>query len=676
MLALCLAAGREAGANAWLFDFGGPESPSGGATTGVTQYWNNVTASEGAGEGVEVPFLLNVNGEETQVSLLIQSRFNGANESGTTASGPYPATATRDSLFGNTEEFSGLTDVTPAFILYGFTPGATCSLTFYASRLGVSDNRETRYTVRGGGEAFVDLDAANNVTNKVRLAGITADGAGEIAVALSPGPNNNNANHFTYLGVLEIETGDGQRLLLDFGAGGSPTLEQEPEAPVGWNNVTTAIGSDNAGRISGLVSTNGTETTAALQMVARFNGANLNGTTASTVFAASATRDSLFGNTAAFSGLSDVFPVFKLTGLDPGYRYGFTFYASRTGVSDNRETRYTVRGASEVVVDLDAANNVDALVSTPGIRPDAAGEISVALTAGPNNNNGNRFTYLGAMRVDFSPVVPPGLLIDFGAVGSPTLQGAADVELAWNNVPNTVASTPDGVVTNLVRTDGTVTEAAVRMVSRFNGANENGTTTGEPFPVSATRDSLFGNTEEFSGLADVTPVFKLTGFNPGTAYTLDFYASRMGVGDNRETRYRVTGAIESSVDLNVANNETEIATLTDIRPDAVGEFTVALEPGPNNDNGNHFVYLGVLRVSWTAPDPAGPATLDQVAVSSGTFRFRLRGTAGATYRVLGSDNLNLNQWTDVKSVPLGDTGSATVEIPVAAGSRYFRAVSP
>ncbi len=674
MLAFCLAPVREAGANAWLFDFGGPESPSGGASTGVTQFWNNVTAAEGGSEGAEVFFMVDVDGVETQITLLMQSRFNGANESGAASSGPYPATATRDSLYGNTEVFGGLENVTPAFILYGFTPGATLSLTFYASRLGVSDNRETRYTARGGATVFADLDASNNVTNTVRLAGITADPAGEIVIELAPGPNNDNANHFTYLGVLQIETADGRRLLLDFGAGGSPTLEQEPEAPLGWNNVLTAVGADNAGSLPGLVSTNGTATTAGFQMVSRFNGANLNGTTASTAFPASATRDSLFGNTAAFSGLSDVLPVFKLTGLDPNYRYGFAFFASRTGVTDNRETRYTVRGASEAVVDLDAANNVDGFVATPALRPDAAGEISVALTAGPNNNNGNRFTYLGVMRVDFTPVVPPGILIDFGAVGSPTLQGAGGVELVWNNVPNTLASASDGVVTNLVRTDGTVTEAAFRMVSRFNGANENGTTAEAPFPVSATRDSLFGNTELFSELENVTPVFRLTGLNPATAYTLDFYASRMGVGDNRETIYRVTGAVESSIDLNVANNETEIATLTDLRPDAAGEFSVALEPGPNNDNGNHFVYLGVLRMSWSAPDPATPATLDQAVVTSGTFSFRLRGTAGATYRVLGSDDFRL--WTDVRSVPLGDTGSATVEIPATGGWRYFQAVSP
>jgi hypothetical protein len=409
-------------------------------------------------------------------------------------------------------------------------------------------------------------------------------------------------------------------------------------------------------------------------MVSRFNGANLNGATNATVFAPSATRDSLFGNTTAFNGLSDIQPVFKLTGLDPASVYSFTFYGSRTGVTDNRETRFTVRGATEAVADLNASANIDGVAQVSRIVPDAAGEISIALTAGPNNNNGNRFTYLGAMQVDVTPVVPPTVLIDFGAVGTPTLLGSGGVDLAWNNLPNTVAGDEAGALTNLVRADGTPTGIDLRMVSRFNGANESGTTGTAPFPTPAARDSLFGNTELFSGLENVTPVFKLTGLNPAIAYTVDFYASRMSAGDNRETRYTVRGAAETFTDLNASNNESEIATLTGVRPDAAGELAIALAPGPNNDNANHFVYLGVLRLTWTALPPAGPATLDQPAVAGGggTFRFRLTGTAGATYRILASENFG--QWTEVQSVSLAGT-SATVELPATGTARFFKAVA-
>lgn len=659
-------------ADGFLFDFGSPDSPSGGVVAGKTEHWNNVSASVGSAEGSEVVDLVDTEGNPVLLVLQTLSRFNGANESGATSAGPYPASATRDSLFGNTESFSSLENLTPSFMLYGFEPGATCSLTFYASRLGASDNRETRYTVTGAASAFVDLNAANNVTNTVRLAGVAADASGSIRVDLSAGPNNNNANHFCYLGVLQVDLANGKRLLFDFGAAGSPTETQETGPGLAWNNVPTAVGSDPAARVSGLVSTNGTATGTALQMLSRFNGANLNGATTSTVFPTTATQDSLFGNTAAFSGLSDLKPAFKLTGLDPSFSYSFTFYGSRTGVTDNRETRYTVKGATEAFADLNASANIDGVAKVDRIQPNASGEIEVAVTAGPNNNNGNRFTYLGAMKVDMAPVVPPTLLIDFGSTGSPTLLGSGGVELAWNNLPNTVAGDPAGVLTNLVRADGVATPISLLMVSRFNGANENGTTGTAPFPTPATRDSLFGNTELFSGLENVTPEFKLTGLNPATAYTLDLYASRMGVGDNRETRYTVRGAAEATIDLNVANNETGIATLTGVHPSAAGELGIALSPGPNNDNANHFVYLGVLRLTWTASAPAGPATLDQPALAGGNFRFRLTGTAGATYKVLASGDLKT--WAEARSVTLSGT-SATLELPAAESVRFFQAVA-
>jgi hypothetical protein len=59
-----------------------------------------------------------------------------------------------------------------------------------------------------------------------------------------------------------------------------------------------------------------------------------------------ATRDSLFGNTEVFNNLSNIFPQFKLTNLDSTKAYNFTFYASRTGVGDVRETGDTVTGGT------------------------------------------------------------------------------------------------------------------------------------------------------------------------------------------------------------------------------------------------------------------------------------------------------------------------------------------
>ncbi len=676
LLGACCAATPAARADGFLFDFGADATTTGGGPAGPPTHWNNVS-SVGTSDAGVLDGLLDSNGNATAIGFQMVSRFNGANESGTTTASLYPASATRDSLFGNTEVFSGLENITPIFKLVALDPAARYDLTFYASRTGVSDNRETLYTVTGTAETAVALDASNNQTNVARVTAAAPDANGELTVALAPGPNNNNANHFVYLGVLEIKASTGERLLVDFGAGGTPTDVVEPAASAAWNNVTATVGTRNDGLLEALVTTNGTATTLSLRLVSRFNGANANGTTASTNFPVTATQDSLFGNTETFSGLANILPVFELAGLDTNSIYGFSFFGSRTGVSDNRETRYTVIGATTGEALLDCANNTNRTASVTGMRPDANGVIRVALTPGPANNNANHFTYLGVMKVDSAPRRTPRILVDFGG-GNTTDLGSDDPDNAWNNVIPAIGGTDTNGLPSLVRTDGSATSIGLRMVSRFNGANENGTQAGPaggaPYPVEATRDSLFGNTEAFSGLENVTPVFKLVGLNPATAYDLTFFASRLGVGDNRETRYTVTGAAEATADLNAANNETQTALVSGARPNAAGELTLALSPGPNNDNANHFVYLGVLQLDWSAPASAPPARLAGARFLDGKFRFALQGTPGTSYTV--QRTTDFKAWQDVQTVSLAGASQDVELVPSGGNAAFYRVVSP
>ena len=398
---LSLAWALNIAADAFLIDFGSPTKPSGGGSGVGMQYWNNVTTAVGTVSGSRISDLVDSEGNVTAFSLEILSRFNNANESGATSEVPYPATATLDSLFGNIESSGGLADVKPAFKLSGFDPGTVCTLTFYASRMGGSDNRETRYTVTGDVTEVADLDASNNVTNTASVGRIASDENGQIRVEMAPGPNNNNANHFIYLGVLQLDLEDGSRLLFDFGSGESTTATQEVGGPTFWNNLTTAVGTDNVGRLPSLLTTNGAVTAASLQMLARFNAANENGATSGTPFPPSASGDSLFGNIELFRGLAQVIPRFKLTGLDPDTLYTLEFYASRMGSNDNREARYTVQGAAENFTDLNAANNETHVATLSAIRPSGDGSIAITVSPGPNNNNSSHFTYLGVLRISW-----------------------------------------------------------------------------------------------------------------------------------------------------------------------------------------------------------------------------------------------------------------------------------
>jgi hypothetical protein len=210
------------------------------------------------------------------------------------------------------------------------------------------------------------------------------------------------------------------------------------------------------------------------------------------------------------------------------------------------------------------------------------------------------------------------------------------------------------------------------MVSRFNGVNENGTEASGIYPLDATRDSFFGNTELFGDLENITPIFKLTGLNPAIAYDLKLYASRMGVGYNRETHYTVTGATEATADLNIANNETESALITGLKPSASGEITIALTPGVNNDNANHFVYLGILQMDWTESAPSAPPTLSEAKYSNGVFSFKLTGTTGKTYQIQRTRTF-VGAWENAQTVTLA-SASQTVQVTQAESEYFYRAV--
>ncbi len=483
-----------------------------------------------------------------------------------------------------------------------------------------------------------------------------------------------------------------QSFLFDFGANATPTtFGAAPGDPENyWNNVLEIIGASPLGQLSNIVTTANLPTDIGLEILSRFNGANVNGTTAATDFPAAATQDSLFGNTETFNELSDIFPSFKLTNLNTNRIYSFTFYASRMGVSDNRETGYTVSGQNSGVAVLNAANNLNATASVAAITPTADGDITISLAPTANNNNANHFTYLGVLRMDAVPeqtpltftkeptdqtvseylpafftaavqgtppyfiqwfsndvaipdanqltltipsvtldldgsqysvtvsnlafsitssnavlhVVPSPqnpaqqtLLFDFGG-NTTTSYGSTpnDPFNFWNNVTTAVGSSDTGRLTNIVTTLNGPTTVGLVMVRRFNGANENGTTSSLFLPANATSDSLYGNTETFSGLANIFPSFKLVGLQPDRLYDLTFYASRLGVGDNRETGYTVEGDTLRFATLNAANNVTNTVKLTGVVPTPGGDLTISLAPTPNNNNANHFTYLGVLRV--------------------------------------------------------------------------------
>lgn len=203
--------------------------------------------------------------------------------------------------------------------------------------------------------------------------------------------------------LLSVSSASAATLYFDFGSSANLT-------PGNYNNVDhtqapilNAIDSTGAATGVGLATTGFNEI-----------GPNTNGTTspsgAAAAFQPEATRDSLFGHSDNFNvGSPRPLGVLSLTGLDGSgaTSYSFTFFASRTGVTDNRETAYAVAGANSNTMYLNAAGNVSDVAIAAGIVPTATGTISINVDAGPNNNNGSEFFYLGAMSIESRAIPEP-----------------------------------------------------------------------------------------------------------------------------------------------------------------------------------------------------------------------------------------------------------------------------
>lgn len=217
------------------------------------------------------------------------------------------------------------------------------------------------------------------------------------------------------------------------------------------------------------------------------------------------------------------------------------------------------------------------------------------------------FAVLAALVIASSAAVAAPLYVDFGDSGQLTAGNVNNITPSTLSLPNSVDSS------------GAATGIGISASGFFNGSNQSGTQApmgaAAEFDVQTTRDNLFGHTGAF-GTNPLTPqgTVLLTGLDGSgaTAYDLSFFGSRMGVTDNRETQYAANGV---TVLLNTSNNETEVAVAGGVVPNAAGEITILVEPGPANDNSAGFYYLGAMRVSETVPEPTAIGLLSLAGVA-------------------------------------------------------------
>lgn len=171
-----------------------------------------------------------------------------------------------------------------------------------------------------------------------------------------------------------------------------------------WNVLAGYLLND---KIDNLKDVDNQFTAVSVMVIDQFRGINTTGpksTTTDMNLPQGASSQSFFGNVKNWGGAIEPTAALKFSNLDAEAAYDFKIFAGRTGVTDNRETKYVLSGLiqNDTTLYLDASNNTTKTVSATAIRPNALGEIVLDLSPGPNNNNSTGFYYINAMSIAFN----------------------------------------------------------------------------------------------------------------------------------------------------------------------------------------------------------------------------------------------------------------------------------
>lgn len=418
------------------------------------------------------------------------------------------------------------------------------------------------------------------------------------------------------------------------------------------NNITNPIN----GEISNLINLENEATGLGIQVTKRFNKYNTNGTVtpdAAIALTPSTTRDSFFGNTVSFGGRIDSNSEITLTSLDSNKSYTLSFFASRMNVNDNRETRYDISGDINKTLYLNPESNTSTLVSTT-MKPNTDGVIYITISPGPNNNNNYGFFYLGALKIEYEEsasnnTVIEDVFVDFGNIK--TLS-------PWNSVSNA----SNGQINNLKNDLDQNSGISLSVTNPFSNSNNNGTQNPDPtlnFPITATQDSFYGNTTVFNNTIQQEGSIELSNLDPNKEYELSFFASRMGVTDNRETQYTLSGGSSDKIlILNVSQNSNSIVSAK-LNPKADGTITITASPGPNNNNIYGFFYLGAMKISYeTTVNSNAPCTI--VILGSSTASGTGASSNNSWVELYENEIITINDRFNIENLAKGGTNTYNI----------------
>jgi hypothetical protein len=228
--------------------------------------------------------------------------------------------------------------------------------------------------------------------------------------------------------------------------------------PGNWNNMNGHA----TGSVTGLVNDMGVASPYNVAVSDAFSQSNESGVlnpSGTNIFPSTATRDAVYGDNSNPTG------ALTFSNLNPAKVYSFEIFASRKDITDNRETLYTVVGASTVSATLNPSSNSANTCIISDIAPDESGNIVLNVAKGTNNVNASGYYYLNALKLKERNPVFPDVLLDcedgttnrlavLNVFSNGPGQSNADMEVVDNPNPSGI-NTSSKVVKFTRRTSGT-----------------------------------------------------------------------------------------------------------------------------------------------------------------------------------------------------------------------------
>lgn len=256
------------------------------------------------------------------------------------------------------------------------------------------DKSETQYTVIGKNQGSGILDNDYNLGKLVVIKDIEPMDDASITIQMTMGPNNEQFAKFFGINAMMILP-EGMDVPVP-----SNTFNLEKPVYIDFGGNLSDSPFNNFDELNGvplyeLKDADGTNTNFAINITDRFVTRNNNvGAETNTLgLPNSVVLDAFYGDK------NNATAGFTIYNLNKNQDYQFIFYGSRRGVSDNRDTRYLVKGTNEGSATLNTSNNASNVAKVNAIRPAADGTVEIVISAGPNNTNPDGFYYINAMMI-------------------------------------------------------------------------------------------------------------------------------------------------------------------------------------------------------------------------------------------------------------------------------------